>query len=274
MTAFSAEWLALRAAADSAARSSRLAQLVAQMLSAVDPIRVLDLASGTGANVRYLSEFFPARQEWLLVDHDRDLLDHARRQLPSSVSHAEVRQTDLRIITDGGAAELFSGRALVTASALLDLVSGAWLSALATQCSGNGSAVLFALTYDGRMQCTPEEPEDARVRDLVTQHQRSDKGFGPALGPDAVERAEQCFTRAGYSVQRERSDWILAPEAAALQRPLIQGWADAAAEIAPHEAASIRAWCARRLAHVDALRSRIVVGHEDLAGWPGNLVIG
>jgi hypothetical protein len=267
MTAFSAEWLASRAAADSAARSSRLAQLVAQMLSAVDPIRILDLASGTGANVRYLSEFFPARQEWLLVDHDRDLLDHARRLLSSSVSHAEVRQADLRIITDGGAADLFSGRALVTASALLDLVSGAWLSTLATRCGENGSAVLFALTYDGRMQCTPEEPEDGRIRDLVNQHQRSDKGFGPALGPDAVGQAQHCFTRAGYSVQRERSDWILAPEAAALQRPLIQGWADAAVEIAPDEAPSIHAWRARRLAHVDALRSRLVVGHEDLAGW-------
>src|SRR5262245_11795541 len=76
---FSAEWLRLREPADTAARSSRLAQAVARVLTRVDPIHALDLGAGTGANARYLSEYFPVRQDWLLVDHDEDLLAEAIR---------------------------------------------------------------------------------------------------------------------------------------------------------------------------------------------------
>jgi hypothetical protein len=39
-------------------------------------------------------------------------------------------------------------------------------------------------------------------------------------------------------------------------------------EIEPAEAPIVQDWLARRLAHVDAGRSHIVVGHDDLAAWP------
>jgi len=101
----------------------------------------------------------------------------------------------------------------------------------------------------------------------VNRHQRTDKGFGPALGPDATDVAEHTFLALGYEVRRERSDWMLTPAASGLQQALIEGWADAAAEMEPLESASIQDWCARRLAHVDNQQSQIIVGHEDLAGW-------
>jgi hypothetical protein len=55
-----------------------------------------------------------------------------------------------------------------------------------------------------------------------------------------------------------------------LQRQLIDGWAQAATEIAPARRALIDHWKARRLEHVDANRSHLVVGHEDLAAWRKN----
>jgi hypothetical protein len=48
---------------------------------------------------------------------------------------------------------------------------------------------------------------------------------------------------------------------------LIDGWAQAAIEMAPDRSATIARWRERRLAHVDARHSRIVVGHDDLAAW-------
>ena len=39
-------------------------------------------------------------------------------------------------------------------------------------------------------------------------------------------------------------------------------------EIAPQQSALVHDWLARRLAHVDAGRSHLTVGHEDLAAWP------
>ena len=105
------------------------------------------------------------------------------------------------------------------------------------------------------------------MRQLVNDHQRRDKGFGPAQGPAATDCAERAFTALGYRVERDRSDWILRSDASPLQRELIDGWADAAIEMAPARAASIDAWRARRLAHVANRRSELRVGHEDLAAW-------
>jgi hypothetical protein len=147
-------------------------------------------------------------------------------------------------------------------------VSAQWLQTLAHHCHAAGAAALFTITYNGQSSCIPVEPEDDLVRDLMNRHQKTDKGLGgPALGPDAVSCAEQEFTEAGYRVRREPSNWTLGPEVSALQRMLIDGWAQVAIEMAPDRSTTIAHWRERRLAHVDTGRSRIVVGHDDLAAW-------
>ena len=229
---------------------------------------MLDLAAGTGSNLRYLADRLTGEQRWLLVDHDPALLAEARRRTSRDrpAYHIDTREMDLAGLTVA-VRGMFDGRALVTASALLDLVSEDWLRALAARCRESGSAVLFALSYDGRMQCSPEESGDRAVRDLVNLHQRTDKGFGPALGAGATDAAVRCFAELGYHMRREPSDWTLTPEQTALQRELIDGWADAALAIVPGQHVMIEEWRRRRLAHVEARRSRVIVGHEDLAGW-------
>jgi hypothetical protein len=250
-------------------------------------LHALDLATGTGANVRYLADEdkVDGPQHWTMVDHDQALLDrvpvrmsawaaarggvlvqeHAGLRLlrsgrPDSTFmplHAELRTLDHQ--------ELFAGCDLVSASALLDLVSESWLRRLAERCRVAGAAVLFALTYDGRLECSPAEPEDGLVRDLVNRHQRTDKGFGPALGPAAVDCCEQVLAALGYRVETDHSDWLLLPVMSELQRHLIDGWTEAAIGIAPDQAAVLQQWRTRRLEHVEGHRSELTVGHRDLA---------
>src|SRR5258707_14056108 len=74
MSAFTADWLALRESADSAARSVGLTTAAAARLPRDGVVRVLDLGTGTGSNARYLLDRLPPRQEWLLVDRDGALL--------------------------------------------------------------------------------------------------------------------------------------------------------------------------------------------------------
>jgi hypothetical protein len=263
MSGFSAEWLALREPADHAARSMSLTCSVIESLPGGAVPRILDLAAGTGSNLRYLmtAGFTRTRAaKFLLLDHDPALLAAISR-----TPDVATRCLDLSTLDDRS---IFEGRALVTASALLDLVSEAWLGALAARCVEHGSIALFALSYDGRIACAPEDSADAAIVALVNEHQRTDKGFGPALGPDATDAAERRFRTLGYRVQRARSDWTLPPASHALQRALIDGWAQAATEIATSDAAVIDAWRRRRHAHIDADRSHIVVGHDDLAAWP------
>jgi SAM-dependent methyltransferase len=287
---FTPDWLALREPVDAAARSERLLQVVAARFTPETNLTVLDIGSGTGSNARYLAERLHPQQQWLLVDHDPSLLIEASRQLRAwgesrglSVSRDEgawrvegeglavtlaTRVVDLADLST--LSELFLDRRLVTASALLDLVSARWIESLASECRVAGATALFALTYDGRILCSPEEPGDDEIRALVNAHQKIDKGFGPAVGPDACTAAAECFGALGYSVEREASDWHLDSDSAELQRQLIEGWARAATQMAPDRAPFLREWAERRQAHVAAGRSRLLVGHEDLAVWlPG-----
>jgi hypothetical protein len=263
---FTAEWLALREPADHRARSPRLAREIARRLIGRPPLHIVDLGSGTGSNLRYLTPRLPPVQHWRLVDRDRTLLARIRKPTTwAIVASVHLQPRDLADLE--GNADLFTGASLVTASALLDLVSAAWIDALAERCRSSRAASLFALTYDGRLACTPADRDDEMIRDLVNRHQRTDKGFGPALGPDATAAAQRAFTSRGFSVERDRSDWTLDRGDAELQRQLIDGWAAAAVEMQPADATAIAAWRQRRLEHAEAARSTIVVGHEDLAAW-------
>src|SRR5262249_19333034 len=102
---------------------------------------------------------------------------------------------------------------------------------------------------------------------LVNRHQRTEKSFGRALGPDASVRASELLEGLGYDVVRNRSDWVLDQESNELQRQLIEGWAAAAIEIAPADRELIAGWRLRRLEHVRAGESSVTVGHEDVGAF-------
>ena len=118
------------------------------------------------------------------------------------------------------------------------------------------------------MDCAPAEPEDAPVRELFNLHQLNDKGFGPALGPKAARMAEEIFQKQGYHIRSAPSDWHIGPQSADLQFALIQGWFEAASEVAPHRTSMLRGWLARRRAHIEAGRSELRIGHVDTVGHP------
>lgn len=282
-----AGWLLLREPADAAAESAAVTRALVDAVGRRDSIRVLDLGTGTGANVRYLVPHLPRGQQWLIADRDPELLAVAQVRLSSwAAAHdlglhgrtqgcaihgeqltcdIETRALDLGRLDD---ASLFTGRDVVTASALLNLTSEQWLRTLAGRCRAVGAAVLFALSYNGWSTCSPAEAEDDLVRDLLNRHQRTDKGLGgQAAGPEASALAVRCFTDAGYHVRAERSDWVLGPPEHQLQQRLVAGWADAAIELMPDAADAIAAWRRRRHAHIDTNSSRIVVGHDDMAAW-------
>ena len=99
-------------------------------------------------------------------------------------------------------------------------------------------------------------------------HQRTDKGFGPALGPTAPARAIERFQQLGYSVVEGASDWVFAPHDRAMQDALFAGWADVAALTAGLSADDIDGWLAERRAYLAEGRSRLSVGHVDIFARP------
>jgi SAM-dependent methyltransferase len=297
MSIFSADWLALREPFDRSARAASDAAFDWPALAGVlrppagAPVGVLDLACGTGANLRALAPRLGGAQRWLLVDHDPALLDAVPAVLAAWAGQQGMRleagAAGLRLHGDDGlevdierrcvdlAGRLdalpWAATRLVTASALLDLVAVPWLEAVVAHCRAAGAAVLWALSADARIAWWPADPQDGAVHASFAAHQRRDKGLGgAALGAEAAERAASLLAAAGYRVTRAPSDWhidaALGRDHAALLRAMIEGIADAAAQQSPALSPTVAEWMARRLAQ--AAGSRLRVGHQDLLALP------
>mgnify|MGYP001363851397 CR=1 FL=1 len=262
---FDAAWLELREEIDHGSRAAGALPPLRSWWATREASAVLDLGCGTGSNLRYLAPLLPEPQRWTLLDHDADLLARIR---PTS------RDVTIRPVKgELAAAGLTEVRRahLVTASALLDLVSEAWLRALVDACADAGCAGLFALTFDGAIEWSADEdPLDAVVRDAVNDHQRRDKGLGSALGPTAAARAEELFRERGYRTWLLPSPWRLGPRDSAVVRSLIAGWVAAAAEQRPDDSDALRAWAERREAVVASGDFGLVVGHHDLLALPAD----
>lgn len=283
MSGFAPEWLAVREPVDASSRAAGLVDSLRERLSVRETLEVADLGSGTGANLRYLAPRLGGRQDWQLVDDDpgvlaaaesltRDWADSYGARFTATADGFSVsgksfqcraRRVTLNLASDLDELQLpVSG--LVTASALLDLVSESWLRRVAARCRDGGATVMFALTYDGRMRFEPAHSSDEIIRTLVNRHQRTDKGFGPALGPAATATAQTIFTECGYRVGRERSDWRLGRDDRRLCAALLDGWRDAAAAMDEGARGELSRWQAWRREMLDTAGSRILVGHEDL----------
>lgn len=264
MTRFSADWLALREPYDARARNPDVLDALVAAVADRGSLAIIDLASGAGSTLRAISSRLPQRQLWRLVDHDPELLERA--------SSAPVVGRDvtavLADIADEVEVVLDEPVDLVTASALLDLVSAAWLDRLVSEIVGRRLLVYVALTYDGRVMFEPADPFDAVVIEAANRHQRSDKGFGPALGPKAGAAAIARFEARRYGVVHGASDWVFGPRDIEIQGELLTGWTAAANEDAGLNPAEISKWLARRLHHMASARSSIRVGHIDFFASP------
>jgi SAM-dependent methyltransferase len=266
MTDFSADWLALREPADEAARSQRLTQALAAACSGKPQLRIVDLGAGSGANLQFLSPRLHLPQHWRLLDHNAALLQHALNGTrPLKGATAEAQRLDLA----GDLARLdLEAVDVVTASALMDLVSAEWFDRLAGLCRAAGALLLFVLTYDGRIDFQSPDPFDARLIELFNRHQTIDKGFGPALGPEAPAYMAGRLRKHGFRIETGPSDWHLDAQDAPLQDALLTNYAEVAQEIDPVQASDIADWLRRRRAILSEGASRLTVGHVDLLAVP------
>ena len=265
MTGFSADWLTLREPYDLAARNPAVLDAVLAAFRGQTSISVVDLACGTGATFRAIGSRLPMRQNWRLVDNDLGLLANAatlgRPPDVTVAARAVDLVRDLELALDGPID-------LITTSALLDLVSEDWLERLMVEAAARRLPVYAALSYDGRVSFDPAEPFDADIVAAVNRHQHGDKGFGPALGPDAVASAKGILQRIGYSFLDGSSDWTFGATDQAIQRDVLRGFATAAGELRGLPAARIADWLARRLDLVAAGASSMRVGHVDFFAMP------
>jgi hypothetical protein len=258
-------WLALREAADAMARTAELVDAVRERIAGGGPLVIHDLGCGTGSMGRWLAPQLPGPQHWIMYDRDPDLLDQARADMVKTAADGapvtvETRAHDVTRLT----ADELSGAALVTASALLDLLTAEEVERIAAACAGAGCPALLTLSVSGDVALTPEDRLDAEIAAAFNDHQRRTVAGRRLLGPEAIDATVDAFRRRGVTTRVGPSPWVLGEHDADLTSEWFTGWVDAACEQRPDLSAAVAGYAERRRAELAAGRLAAVVGHHDL----------
>ncbi|WP_404362179.1 glycosyltransferase [Marinobacter sp.] len=265
---FEENWLTLREPADHRSRNAELTAMAARWLQGRSSPQVVDLGAGSGSNFRYLGPGLPGDARWLLVDQDADLLAICGQQLSDVPSGGSVSCLQSRLSSEGFARHLPPEPDLVVASALIDLVTPAWLQALCDYVAKAQSGLLVTLSYAGEFRLSPPHPDDQWIVGLINSHQQGNKGEGAALGPAAPLELESRMTASGYQVKLASSDWHLDAEDCKLQLALLEGWQQAAVEQRPDQKVRVDQWAARHRHAAESGELAIRVKHLDLLALP------
>jgi SAM-dependent methyltransferase len=267
------DWLALREQADAEARAPELLGPLRAYLTNGRRIGkrlvIRDLGCGTGSMARWLSGRLAGEQRWVLYDRDPALLDIA---VGSAIGPAADGSPVMVVpkpadITRIGTSEL-TNTSLVTASALLDLLTFDEVDDLAAACVEARCPALFVLSVVGKVDITPVDPLDTAIAAAFNAHQRRVADGRRLLGPDAVDATAVAFGRRGATVLDCPSPWRLGPRDATLAADWLHGWVSAACEQDRRLVGQARAYLRRRLTECANGQLRIVVHHSDLLAFP------
>ncbi|MDN0198493.1 class I SAM-dependent methyltransferase [Streptomyces sp. S.PNR 29] len=261
---YAPEWLQLREPADASARAHDLLDPLRIRLANLPGkagVAVHDIGCGTGSMGRWLAPLLDGAQHWILHDRDPYLLHFAAVASPRSAADGsrvtvETRRGDVGRLT----AHALAGASLVTASALLDVLTREEVDALAAACAGAGVPALLTLSVAGRVDLTPSHPLDTEITEAFNAHQRR-TGL---LGPDAVNAACEAFSERGATVLVHPSPWRLGPAESELTAQWLRGWVGAAVEQRPELRERAERYLEERLAACAAGELRVVVHHSDL----------
>jgi hypothetical protein len=161
-----------------------------------------------------------------------------------------------------------AGASLVTASALLDVLTLGEVRALVDAVVGAGAAVLLALSVTGGVALTPADPLDAVVAAAFDDHQRRTLDGRHLLGPDALAVTTALLAAAGLGVRSVATPWRLGPDDRELVGAWLAGRLEAAVEQRPALAKALIPYRRRREAELAAGTLRVTVQHRDLLAWP------
>ena len=272
MSGFSIEWLNLREASDHRARDRHLLKTAANWLNDLkskDKV-IVDLGSGTGSTIRGLqryTELAPSIQ-WRLVDNDPELLAEAIHR------HSEDYSIESFLVDLSATQKLpLESVSLITASALLDLVSGDFIrdfcQLIREKNEDRPVGFYSALNYDGCIKWTPFHSLDAAILMNFNADQRRDKGFGPALGPDATDFLKTQFHSTKFQCLSAKSPWLLGSADYLLTESLINGISDVAIQTDGLTNSDIQDWKTFRIKNVRT--GTCYLGHTDILVLPNGL---
>ena len=275
MSGFSIEWLNLREASDHRARDKNLLKNAVDWLNNLQTKErvIVDLGSGTGSTIRCLQRFttqLPSIQ-WRLVDNDPEVLAEAidRHSNDYSVESFLVDLSETQKLP-------LDSVSMITASALFDLVSENFIQELCQLVKGKNDyrpvGLYSALNYDGCIKWTPSHPLDAAILVNFNTDQRRDKGFGPALGPDASDFLQSQFNVTKFQCLSANSPWLLDSGDYLITESLINGISEVALQTDGLTNSDVLSWKAFRIKNIRT--GSCFLGHTDILVLPQSFASG
>ncbi len=264
----SGDWLAVREPEDAAARSLNLALNAAELLSD-GPIVVHDLGSGTGSMMRWLAPVLPGPQTWFLHDWNADLIDQAiDRGRPCDRDNGQISVLG----RTGNLADLspedVAGGSLVTASALLDVLTKEEIHTIVGACVAAHTPALFSLSVTGGVRLNPRDELDTAFESAFNAHQLRHTNARRQSGRYGAKIARSRFEEAGWQVCQSTTLWRLDHRQPALLSEWFSGWVDAAVEQEPQLQGAADRYRQDRLAQIELGGLSAYVDHVDFLARP------
>lgn len=264
------DWLSLRQDADHQARAaaSPLISMLNEYLNPTSEVEVFDLGAGSGANLAWLAPQIFLPQRWTLIDRDADLLSAAQFvETPDRVLSVSAQQRSIDELT----AEELQSAGLITASAVLDILSVTQLDRLAALIHEARVPALLSLNVTGVVELSPALFIDEEITAAFNQHQRR----SGLAGPEAAHYLCEQLHLTGAKVKTIETPWLLGagsnlhrPQDLALLERYLTERVAAATEQRPHLTDIADAWLSARIAQVRQYSLTVRVDHLDILALP------
>ena len=264
----SGDWLALREPEDAGARSLELALAAAELFTD-GPMVVHDLGSGTGSMMRWLAPVLPGPQTWFLHDWSAQLTERAIEQArPSDRHNAEISVFSRTGNLVDLSPEDLTGASLVTASALLDVLTSPEIHTIVGACVAAHTPALFSLSVTGGVQLDPPDERDTAFENAFNAHQLRQANGRRQLGRHGAPIASGLFAEAGWQVRQATTLWRLDHRHPGLLSEWFSGWVDAAVQQMPQLRDEADRYRQDRLAQIERGELSALVDHVDVLAWP------
>ena len=244
-------------------------------------LRVLDLACGTGANMRALAPILPPDQDWIMLtgseaeeEQVRDLLFRWAPAAEEIAGGLKIERQGLRIavrferhdVAASGTMPDCEAAGLVVLDQNALRLTTSTFAAIANACARMGAVVHARCLYDGRIKLQPHHPADAQMTAALHRRLMEQTPLGAASGPLAASQLAERLELAGYSVIEGPGNAVLkaaGPQGTdgALMRAILSQMAEAQRAVARGHDKMIDTWAARP-------RTVMEISKTDLVAFP------
>ena len=281
---FSKSWINIRVDYDNISRSTVLVDHI-NKLSQEDDIDLIDLYCGSGNFLIWSLNKDILFKNCILVDHDVKLLKSIKSNLrthlrPMYSIQSNTNNLDLLIKRNSktlssisikkndcdGYRYLSEKYHVISYSAALDIMSKSSIASALKRIKKN-NILYFSLCFNGQVRWTPTNTFDKYILTFFNNHQRSDKGFGNALGSKSIEFIKQKADKLNLNIIVKDSPWIIKnkfdKDKVFMKRYLL----DIKKSLFHMEGIDkdiLRKWYLDKKSEIDNKKIQLYVGHNDI----------